>query len=407
MSATAITASPPRTTTAIRGTLRALRNLALNLGIVVVAYLIATYFRETLPFGASLHGGYQGVRLLPLLCCAGAMVAATLLLLLIPVVSPALGRRRFVTPLLGGALGVVALSFFDPDPSVLVRAYFAAGVLGLTLLFVPWPTEKLYEPATRKRLRRLYVNRSLLRIWVQYNVQSRYAQAILGILWIILLPLANALVMTVVFSQLLRIYIPHVPFIVFFLSALVPWGLFNQGIAAGMRSIIGAMGLINQIYFPREIIVLSALGEAVVDTVFMFVAMLIIDAVVGVFPNQNYVYLPLILLIQLLFTAGLMFIVSCVSVIVRDVPQLVSVLLQVLFYLCPIIYPESAVPARYHFIFTLDPLATLIGAYRAIIIYNQSPDWVSLLYPTAVALGIFVFGYRYFKANEETFADMI
>src|SRR5690349_2980081 len=127
------------------------------------------------------------------------------------------------------------------------------------------------------------------------------------------------------------------------------------------------MGLINQIYFPREIIVLSALGEALVDTLFMFAAMLVINALVGVFPNDLFVFLPLIVVMEVALSLGLMFVVSWVSVLVRDIPQLVSVLLQIIFYLCPIIYPISIVPERWRFLIELNPLAVLVEAYRDII----------------------------------------
>src|SRR5262249_42546174 len=100
-------------------------------------------------------------------------------------------------------------------------------------------------------------------------------------------------------------------------------------------------------------------------------------------------------------------IVSWLSVLVRDVPQLVSVLLQMLFYLCPIIYPLTAIPAQYQPLIMLNPVATLIEAYHAIIISRRPPDFLSLIYPAALGIGFLVFGYRLFKANEDRFADMV
>jgi lipopolysaccharide transport system permease protein len=215
------------------------------------------------------------------------------------------------------------------------------------------------------------------------------------------------LVMNIVFSELLRVSTGDAPYISFLLVGLASWGLFNQAISAGMRSILNAMGLVSQIYFPREIIVLSALGEAGVDAFIMFLTTIVIDLFVGVYPNVYFVFLPLLIVIQLAFSLGLMFIVSWLSVLVRDVPQLVSVLLQIVFYLCPIIYPTSVIPERFRPLIMLNPLAALIEAYRAAMIYNQPPHLMSLLYPGALALGFLVFGYRLFKTNEDRFADMV
>jgi lipopolysaccharide transport system permease protein len=139
----------------------------------------------------------------------------------------------------------------------------------------------------------------------------------------------------------------------------------------------------------------------------MFAAMLVINGVVGVLPNGLFVILPLLVLIQIVFMLGLMFIVSWLSVIVRDIPQLVSVLLQILFYLSPIIYPVTIIPHRYQFLVNLNPVALLVQAYRDVIVYDRTPDWLSLVYPAALGVALLIFGYRHFKANEDRFADMI
>ena len=131
---------------------------------------------------------------------------------------------------------------------------------------------------------------------------------------------------------------------------------------------------------------------------------------VGIYPTAYFLFLPLIVIIQLAFCLGLMFIVSWLSVLVRDIPQLVSVLLQILFYLCPIIYPLAALealPGNVQPLIALNPLSALINSYRDLIIYGRMPNFFSLVYPTALAIGVLIFGYRLFKSNEDRFADMV
>jgi lipopolysaccharide transport system permease protein len=387
-----------------------LRDYALDLAIVLTAYLVATYWRQELPFGRFVGYNYEWHTPRLYITLALGLAAAYLIRILVDRSHPIRFAPRFLTLMAGLVLICVGLTLYLPYQSGLQKAYFVVIALGLSFLSVPIrDNSQRVEPlpSLRVNLAKLWANRSLLRIWVQYNVLDRYSQAILGVLWIILLPLSTAFVMSVVFSQIMRIHTGAVPFIAFFLSAFVPWGLFSQSISAGMRSILGAMGLINQIYFPREIIVLSALGEALVDAFFMFAAMLVIDAVVGVLPNGMFVVLPVLLLIQVALMLGLMFIVSWLSVIVRDIPQLISVLLQILFYLSPIIYPVSIIPHRFQFLVNLNPIALLVQAYRDVIVYNRQPDWFSLVYPAALGVTLLVFGYRHFKANEDRFADML
>lgn len=387
----------------------ALRDFSIDLAILLVSYLVATYFRRELPFGKYVGTNYrwQGLELYVTLAAALALVYALSL-----VIDPSHrgATSRFWTAVGGVAASCVGLTIFVPLQSGLEKGYFAFCALLLIALIVPWPgsaQRMLGRPTLMESLNRLWANRSLLQIWVRYNVRSRYAQAFLGIFWIALLPLSTAFVMSVVFSQIMRIHISNVPFIAFFLAGFVPWGLFSQSISASMRSILGSMGLINQIYFPREIIVLSALGEALVDAFFMFIALVVIDAIVGVYPNGLWVVLPLLVLIQIVFSLGLMLIISWLSVLVRDIPQLVSVVLQILFYLSPIIYPVSIIPHRYQFLVTLNPISVLIEAYHRIIVYGQPPDWSSLFYPAAFGIALLVFGYRLFKTNEDRMADMV
>lgn len=387
-----------------------LRDMIVDAAILMVAYLIATSFRQTLPIGKYVGDGY--IWFSPSIYAVIALGAVVGHLALLPLAQRAHlppQRERLAAAFFSLGAALVLLSVLLPLQSGIQKGYFAGGATVLIVLLVLIPAAPHSDeglPSFAANLRRLRANRGLLRIWVQYNVQSRYAQAFLGILWIILLPLSSALVMNIVFSELLRVQ-TDVPFISFLLVGLVCWGLFNQAISAGMRSILGAMGLVNQIYFPREIIVLSALGEAMVDAFFMLLATVVINVFVGIPPNAYFLLLPFIIIIQLAFCLGLMFIVSWLSVLVRDIPQLVSVLLQILFYLSPIIYPAQSIPARFQPLILLNPLAALIDAYRAIILYDRLPSFLSLVYPAALAVGLLIFGYRLFKANEDRFADMV
>ena len=404
------TTMPHNDTSTRIGYVGIVRDTAVDAAILMVAYVIATYFRQTLPVGKYVGDDYTWFSpSIYAVVALGALIGHVATLPLWARERTPSQRDRLAAAFLGLGAALILLGVLLPLQSGLQKGYFAGAAAVLLLLIVPVPAAAHSDeglPSFAANLRRLRANRGLLRIWVQYNVQSRYAQAFLGILWIILLPLSSALVMNIVFSELLKVQ-TDVPFISFLLVGLVCWGLFNQAISAGMRSILGAMGLVNQIYFPREIIVLSALGEAMVDAFFMLVATIVINAVVGIYPTLYFLLLPFVIVIQLAFCLGLMFVVSWLSVLVRDIPQLVSVLLQILFYLCPIIYPLAALPEHFQPLIALNPLAALINAYRDLIIYGRLPDFLSLVYPTALAMGVLIFGYRLFKSNEDRFADMV
>jgi len=183
--------------------------------------------------------------------------------------------------------------------------------------------------------------------------------------------------------------------------------LFSQGITTGAISLTNAAGLLTQVYFPREILILVRLGEVLVDTFFTFMAMIILNAILGIFPNVNYLYLPILLAIQLMFLIGLSFFISYLSMMIRDIPQLVAIIIQFMFYLTPILYPLSAIPERYILIVLLNPLAPLVDAYRTVILYNAAPDFTTLYYPIVIGGILFYSGYVFFKKNERQITDYI
>jgi len=394
--------------TARSGIIQIGRDFIADLAILVVSLLVAVYLRHVIPAGGSEGSTYPWPNEM-----AYGLVGLSLA---VTYVAASLaghfhsGVRRILAPLAGAVVSFVVLVGAVPGMSIAQKVYFLVVSLILVALLVPFPVRhgRIDDRApVGESIARVWRNRELLRIWVSYNVRARYAQAVLGIAWIVLFPLSTAFIMSLVFADLLHSATRGAPFIAFFLAGIVPWGLFNQSVAAGMRSIVTAMGLINQIYFPREIIVLSSLGEAIVDTSFMLLAMLVIDAIVGVYPNGLFVVLPLLFAIELSLTLGLMLLLSWLSAVVRDIPQLVTVLLQMLFYLTPIIYPLSIVPPRVQALLMLNPLTPVIVSFRGIVVYNTVPDWASLIYPAALGVALLVFGYRSFKSNEDYLADLV
>lgn len=380
-----------------------------TLALAVGAMLIAIQTRLRIVAGKPLGDEYTAqppaLFLIMLLATAAAVAAVYSLRRSSEWSRAARFGSLLLTVLITGAITAAVL----PDVSLLQLGYFGIFGLVLGMLTILWPpTLKLRGKPTTifVHLRHLWENRVLLRMWVVYNVRSRYSQTILGIVWIVLLPLATSSILAFVFSRIIRVVdIGNVPYVTFFLSAMVSWHWFSQGVLNGTGSLLHAMHLMTQVYFPREIVVIVRLGEAIIDFAFTFAAMVLINAVLGVWPNVNYLYLPVVFAIQLCFILGLMFFLSYITVIVRDIPQLVSVGLQLLFYMTPILYSVNTIPQELRFLVLINPLALLIDAYRTIITYNIPPDPVNLYYPAVIAGVLLYTGYVFFKANERRLAD--
>ncbi|MCU0464537.1 MAG: ABC transporter permease [Anaerolineae bacterium] len=378
-------------------------NDAFTYGLVLLGgLLVAAQLRLKVTAGAALGDSYAAQPpILALLVVVGAVVSVVAQLFL----QSRTGRwGRFWAGVVGTGVLAASLLILTPEFSQLQVAYFALASVGIGVIILRL-TPNRYPLSDSLHL--LWRNRGLLALWVRYNVVSRYSQTFLGILWIVMLPVATSLILAFVFSYIFTARdIGDAPFITFFLSGMMYWTLFMQGVTNGTVSIVSKLGLINQIYFPREILVLVKLGEALVDFAFIFVVTLVINALVGVYPNFNYIYLPVLLLIQLVLMLGLMMLVGYLTVLVRDIQQLTAVFIQMMFYLTPIMYPVDILTENLaELVMFLNPMAALVNAYRDVMVYNRAPDFVSLYFPIVLAVVLCYSGYMFFKANERKLAD--
>ncbi|MBK8020103.1 MAG: ABC transporter permease [Chloroflexi bacterium] len=302
-------------------------------------------------------------------------------------------------------LSFVLFVVFEPQLSRLQGLYFILAniFLGLIVLRAYRPDSTLLSD-----LRALWESHSLILLWTRIAVKSRYSQAILGILWIVLLPLSTALVFTFVFTVIFRASpLENVPFVAFFLTGVTFWNLFNQSMINSTAALLGKMDLMRQVYFPREVLVIVRLFEAIVDTFFTFIMLLLVNALAGLLPSLDYLLILPVMLIQIAFTLGVMLFVSALSVFVRDIPPLVGVILQILFYLTPILYQASSIPQNFQFLVLFNPLVPLIDAYRDVILSHRMPDVISLFYPLVAGLMLLYLGYRFFKRRELLLPDYV
>jgi lipopolysaccharide transport system permease protein len=253
----------------------------------------------------------------------------------------------------------------------------------------------------------LYRYRELLWMWTVREIKIRYKQSVLGGAWAILQPFSLMVILSIVFTWFLEMPTEGVPYPIFSYTALLPWTFLATSISFATGSIVGSMNLVTKIYFPREIIPLSTVIASFIDFLvasIMFVAMILVYRI----PFQiTMLYLPLLLSIQIILTVGVVLFVSAINVFYRDFRFIVPLAIQLWFYATPVIYPVSVVPERFMGIYMLNPMASLIDAYRRVVLSGQPPQWNYLGISAVVSFAIFVFAYRYFKQVEWKFADLI
>lgn len=253
----------------------------------------------------------------------------------------------------------------------------------------------------------LWQRRELLWNVTGRNVRSQYKQSILGYAWVLVNPFMQMLVLSFVFSTILRVTSLGVPYPLFVFVALLPWMFFSNAVSSATDSIVNSASLVTKVYFPREILVTAAVFSKIIDLLFGLLILLGLMIVYNEPPSWTVVWLPFIFGIQLIFTVGIALPLAALNLFFHDVRYLVGVLLLVWFYITPVIYPVDIVPERYKIIFDLNPLSLVINAYRRVLLSDISPGWDRLLLGFVAASATFFVGYFLFKRMEAGFADRI
>jgi lipopolysaccharide transport system permease protein len=255
----------------------------------------------------------------------------------------------------------------------------------------------------------IYHFRSFIYGSVQREFSTRYRNSMLGAAWLVLQPLAQILVFTLVFSQVMQARLPSVDgsfgYSIFLCAGLLTWGLFADIMNRSQNMFLENANLLKKISFPRIclpiIVTLNAcIGFAIIFG--LFVGFLLIS---GNFPGWIFLVIVPVLLLQILLAIGLGMIVGVLNVFFRDVGQLFGIVLQFWFWLTPIIYPLATLPEWAQRIVKLNPMTPLVVSYQDILVHGALPPWGSLL-PTAIlACVLCFFGMRLFQKHVGEMVD--
>lgn len=273
------------------------------------------------------------------------------------------------------------------------------------------------------RARQSVYYRDLLYNLVVRDLKVRYKHSVLGFFWSLLNPLLLMVVFTFVFSALLPER-NRPAFHIFFLCALLPWNWCAASVQGALSSIVGNGHLIKKVYFPREMLPVSVVVSNMINYLLalpaLFLFMLIFrQGLTGpaftsscpyVCVNGNLLWLPFLILTQMLFLMGVGFFLSALNVFFRDTSVLVEVGLSAWFFLTPIIYDAKDVAGQYaKLMYYLNPMASIIANYRDIFYYNApgSPDPAFML-RTLIECGIIaVLGYLFFMRFSTNFGEEV
>ena len=254
-----------------------------------------------------------------------------------------------------------------------------------------------------KVFKELYNYRELLKTNIKKEIRGKYKGSWLGILWTFLNPLLMLAVYAFVFPYILRVNVDN--YTIFMIVALIPWNFFTTAIQSGTGCVVANGNILKKVYFPREIIPISITTSQLVNFLITCIIMFVFILFSGVGFSVHLLLFPVLILIQYILTLSITFVLSALTVYVRDIDHFVSVILTLGFYGTPIVYQASMLPEKFQWVLKLNPMAQLVEAYRSILYYHQLPDLLMLGIWTVVSIVLLIVGYLIFKKLEKSFVE--
>jgi len=237
------------------------------------------------------------------------------------------------------------------------------------------------------------------------DLSAKYKQSVLGYVWVLVTPfIAIGTFMVLNKSGIFTIGSTDIPYPLFALIGLAVWQLFVTGINSGCQSLVGAGDMITKINFPREVLVLASLAQALFEFGIKCVLIILFFMIFQFYPSWQIIFFPLLVLPMLILTLGFSLILSLVNGIIRDTANTVGIITTFLMFLTPVLYP---IPANGNLFFKLNPLAALVNAPRDIIAYGYVKEPMEFIVASGLSFILFLIFWRIFHLVETKIPERI
>ncbi len=238
---------------------------------------------------------------------------------------------------------------------------------------------------------------------VSRDFKVKYKRSVLGILWSLLYPVLTMTVMALVFTNMFKMSLPGVNYLVYLMSGLIIFNYFSEASNLAMSSVVANFSLINKVYIPKYIFPLSKCLFVGINFLLTLIPLYAIIFLTGTGVNIYHLLLPYCFICLLLFTIGLGFILSTIAVFLRDMFYIYGVIITLWTYLTPIMYDFAIIPDHLKPIFKINPLYWIISFAREIILYGRVPSGEMWIFSIVSALSVLLIGMVVFKKNQDKF----
>ena len=255
----------------------------------------------------------------------------------------------------------------------------------------------------------LFRYRELFYILSWRDINVRYKQTVIGILWAVLRPILTMVVFTVIFGKVAKLPSDgNAPYALMVYAAMLPWQFFASAVSESSNSLIGNTQLITKVYFPRLIIPSSSVITSLVDFMISFAILIVMMIYYSFIPTINIIYLPFFLLIAFMTAIGMGLFITSLNVKYRDFRYIIPFLVQFGLYISPVGFSSSVVPDEYRLIYSINPMVGVIDGFRWSILGGESQLFLPGFALSLIITVFFLFlGIYKFRKMEKSFADII
>ncbi len=251
----------------------------------------------------------------------------------------------------------------------------------------------------------LWRYRELLHFLVWRDIKVRYKQTVIGAAWAILQPVCTMVIFSIFFGAFARIPSDGVPYPVFVYAGLLPWLFFANAVSQGGVSLASQTHLLTKVYFPRLFLPAASMGVGLVDFALAFTVYLGLMLWYGQAPGLEILLVPFLVGLTATTALGVGVLLAALTVAYRDFRIVVPFMVQIWFFLTPVVYPLTIVPESWRWLMALNPMTGIISGFRAALL-GQPIDWPALSAAVVVSCGALVVGILYFRRTERFFADV-
>ena len=258
----------------------------------------------------------------------------------------------------------------------------------------------------REMLQEQVTYRELLLQMTRRDLMLRYKQTIMGFGWAIFMPILNTVIFTVIFQRVAPLNL-DLPYPLFAYTGLIVWNMTASSLRFAVSSLTANTNLVTKVYFPREIFPFSAVFVSVVD--FAVAAVILVGMMIyyRIAPGSALLFLPVLLVVQIAFTAGVSLLLAMGNLFYRDIKYVFEIALMLWMFASSVLYPVSMVGGRLGMLLLFNPMTPIIDAYRSVLLYNQLPAFGPFAAASLLAFVTLAVGWVWFHRAEFQFAESV